>query len=202
MRIGSGIWAKRAGLLALAGVIFAANLAFFLWYRGTARDRASSLEARRGALARDVEARESELSTLAGQRDRLAQVSSAINDFYEHRVGAQRKMLAAVVDEIHTVLKNAGVPASDISYATAPLQNLPLTEMRVSFGFKGDYARFKQLLAAFEADRRWIVVREIGISRIPDVPGAVQVHVGLVTYFSRETEMVAPRVSLRGGAAR
>ena len=202
MRIKSGIWTRRAGLLAVAGAILAANLAFFLWYRATARDRANSLEARRVALERDVEARETEQSKLAGQRDRLAQVSSAINDFYEHRVGAQRKMLAVVVDEIHAVLKNARVSATDISYASVPLQALPLTEMRVSFGFKGDYARFKQLLSAFEADRRWIVVRGIGITRIPDVPGAVQVHIALATYFSREPEMAAPRASLHTGATR
>lgn len=197
-----GIWAKRAPLLILAGAVLAGNLGFFLWYRATARDRATSLEARRAALQRDVEARETELSKIAAQRDRLAQVSTAINEFYEHRVGSQRKMLAVIVDEIHSVLKTVGVSPSDISYVTVPLQNPPLTEMRVTFGFKGEYAKFKQLLAAFEADKRWIVVRDIGINRVPEVPGTVAVHVTLMTYFSRESEMVAPRVGLREAASR
>ncbi|HYV42751.1 MAG TPA: hypothetical protein VEO02_13255, partial [Thermoanaerobaculia bacterium] len=52
------IWIRRAGLLAAAGTLLAGNLCFFLWYRGTARDRKVALEGRRAALERDVQARE------------------------------------------------------------------------------------------------------------------------------------------------
>ena len=197
-----GIWAKRAGLLGLAGLLLLGNLAFFLWYRATAGGRAEALVARRTALERDLEGREKELSRLAGERDHLTQVSTTIREFYERRVGGQHKMLAAVVDEIHSVLKTAGVSPAEISYQTSSIPNPPLTEMRATFAYKGEYGSFKKLLAAFESNRRWIVVREIGLTRIPESPGSVQVRVVLATYFAREEEPAARTVSLRGSVPR
>ncbi len=195
MKSREGIWVRRAGLLAVAGLLLSCNLGFFLWYRSTARERREALEARRAALAQEVEARGEEAAKLAGQRDRLSQVSSTINEFYQSRVGPRRERLAPFLEELHAVLQRVGVSPGQISYVTAPVSNLPLTEMLITFSFKHDYRKFKQLLAAFEADRKWIVVRDVGLSRDPDVPGSVQVRMALATYFSGE-EKPAPRVSL------
>ena len=48
------------------------------------------------------------------------------------------------------------------------------------------------LLGAFEADRRWIVVRDVSLTRKPDAPGEVQVGLVLATYFSGEESIPAP----------
>ena len=197
MRSG-GLWKRRAGLLAAVAALLLANLGFFLWYRSTSLARAASLEARRAALAADVDGRVAEAARLTAQKDRLSGVSEAIEEFYGRRVRARRQSLAPVVEEIHAVMKGAGVAPAQISYTTAPLTDPPVVEMRVAFAFKGDYARLKQLLAAFESNRRWIVVREIGLVRDPEVPGAVNVQVKLVTYFAADE--VAPRASLSGSA--
>lgn len=197
-----GIWAKRAALLGVAGLLLLGNLGFFLWYRATAGGRAAALVARRTALGQELEGRQKELSRLAGERDHLTQASKTIREFYERRVGGQQKMLATVVDEIHSVLKNAGVSPAEISYMTSSIPNPPLTEMRATFAFKGEYGSFKKLIAAFESNRRWIVVREIGLTRIPELPGSVQVRVVLATYFAREGEPAARNVILRGSVPR
>jgi len=74
------------------------------------------------------------------------------------------------------------------------MTDLPLMEMVVTFGFKSDYPRFKMLLGQVEADSRWIVVRDIGLSRDPEAPGAVLVRMSLATYFStREGVPPTPR---------
>jgi len=62
------IWARRAGWLAAAGIFLAANVGFFLWYRGTARERKAALEARKVALEREVDSREAEAKKLAADR--------------------------------------------------------------------------------------------------------------------------------------
>jgi len=198
---GRRIWARRAGLLAVAGAVLAANLGFFLWYRGTARDRKAALESRRASLERDVQSKEAEAKKLAQDRRRLSEVRSALDEFYGHRVGARRQALAGVVDEVHVILKRIGVSPSQIGYTTSAVPNPPLTQMVVSFSFKGDYDKFKQLLDAFQSSRKWIVVRDVGLSRDQDTPGSVQVHVALVTYFLGEEGETTERASLSGGSA-
>ncbi len=182
------VWRRRAGLLALAALLAGGNLAFFLWYRSTTQDRERSLEARRVQLASEVESVQAEAARLSGQRERLSQVSSAITEFYARRVGSRRESLAPLVEEIHSVLRRVGVNPAQISYSIQTVGDLPLTEMRIGFSFRNDYAKFKQLLAAFESDRRWIVIRDVSLSRDADFPGGVQVHVALSTYFAGETD--------------
>ncbi|HEY3173331.1 MAG TPA: hypothetical protein VGK86_12225 [Thermoanaerobaculia bacterium] len=186
------IWRQRAGLLVVAGTFFVANLGFLLGSRSITSARRQALEERRTTLAHEVAAREAEATKLGAQRDRLAQVSSVIDEFYGRRVGSRRETLAPIVEEVHAVMQKVGVVPAAISYSTTPLANLPLSQMLIGFHFDSDYARFKRLLAAFEANRRWIIVREVGLSRT-EVPGQVAVRLVLATYFSGEESVpVAP----------
>jgi hypothetical protein len=191
--IGSrGMWSRHGALLALSLLFLAANVTFFFWYRATMRERRSGLEERRAALEREVHSVEQEATRLGSQRERLFNVNAAIQEFYGSRVGTTRDTLAVIVDEVHGLLKRAVIAAPQIAYATRPTTDLPLTEMVVNFGFKSDYLRFKQLLGLIETDRRWIVVRDIGLSRDPETPGAVQVRMALATYFSTREPAPAP----------
>ncbi len=193
------IWARRAPILAAAGILLAGNLAFFLWYRGTARDRKASLEGRRAALEREVQAKEQDAKKLAADQARLAEVRSAIDRFYSHSVGRREETLAGIVDELHAILKRVGVSPGEIGYAVGKVTNPPVSQMIVTFGFRGDYAKFKQLLDVIQTDRKWIAVREIALNRDQDTPGSVQGHLTLVTYFSgKETETAQASLSGRG----
>ena len=183
------IWVRRAGLLAAAGILLAGNLAFFLWYRGTARDRKASLEGRRAALERDVQAKELDAKKLAADQARLSEVRSAIDRFYGHSVGRREETLAGIVDELHGILKRVGVSPGEIAYTVGKVENPPVSQMVVSFGFRGDYGKFKRLLEVIQTGRKWIAVREIALNRDQDTPGSVQGRLMLVTYFSgKETE--------------
>jgi Tfp pilus assembly protein PilO len=194
-------WIRRAGLLAAAGVLLAGNLGFFLWYRSTARDRRVALEGRRAALERDVQARELDARKLAADRDRLAEVRSAIDRFYGHSVGRREETLAGIVDEVHAVLKRVGISPGQIGYAMSSVPNPPVSQMLISFGFRGDYAKFKQLLEEIHTNRKWLAVRDIALTRDQDAPGSIQTHVTVVTYFSaNETETA--RATLARGSVR
>jgi Tfp pilus assembly protein PilO len=199
MTFRESIWRERVVLLVVAGIFLLGNLAFLLGSRSITNSRREALEVRRAALTRDVAAREAEAAKLVGQRERLAQVSSVIDEFYGRRVGSRRATLAPVVEEIHEVMRKAGVSPTSIAYTTAELKELPLSQMLVSFGFQSDYARFKKLVGAFEADRMWIVVREVSLSRNSETTGEVQVRLVLATYFSgEETVPLPPPVAAPG----
>lgn len=186
MKWRENVWKQRAGLLAVAGLFLLANVGFLLGSRSIRAARKQALEDRRASLTSEVAAREAEAKKLIEQRERLAQVSSAIDDFYGRRVGSRRQTLAPLVEEVHAVMRKAGVSPSSISYSTAPVRNLSLTQMSIGFSFQSDYARFKRLLSAFEANRRWIVVREVSLSRDAETSGEVQVRLVLGTYFSND----------------
>jgi Tfp pilus assembly protein PilO len=177
-------WNRRLPL-AIAGLVFAAaNLVFFLGYRSSTSERRAALEARRDDLARTVASREAEAERLAQQKDRLSGVSEAIEEFYGNRIGTQEETLAGLVADLHAALKEAGIEASQISYATTPVQKLPLTRMRVTFPVKSDYGRFKRLLRIFETGKKWIAVESVAIRRDTEQPGAVYVQMELATYFA------------------
>ena len=197
MKIG---FSRRAAIVALAGLLLAGNLAFYLWYRATAQERKNGMEARRVQLTRDVEAREKEATVLAHQRARLTEVSAAVEEFYGKRIGRSRETLAPVVLEIHNLLQRAGLAPAGITYATKAMRDLPLSEMIVTFAFRTDYTRLKQFLASVESDRKWIVVREIGLSRDTEIPGSVQVRVTMGTYFASE-EATVPSAAARPAAS-
>lgn len=194
MKPRENVWRQRAGLLAVAAVFLLANLGFLVGSRSIRAARKQALENRRSSLTTEVAALEAEAKKLVEQRDRLAQVSSAIEEFYGRRVGSQRETLAPLVNEIHAVMKKNEVAPITISYSTTPLTDLPLSQMAIGFSFQSDYARFKRLLNAFEANPRWIVVREVSLSRTSETAGEVEVHLVLVTYFSTNEKPSVPPV--------
>jgi Tfp pilus assembly protein PilO len=187
----SPTWRRQLTLLGAALLFFAANLGFFLVYRSGWQERRASLESRREELRRTAEAKEAEAQKLGGQRERLSDVSSAIDDFYGHRIGTEKETLALIVAELHGILKDVGVAVPSISYGSTSVAKLPLTQMRMTFSVKCDYPRFKRLLRAFETDKRWIAVRSVAIERDGDQPGAVTVQLELVTYFSEPSSSAA-----------
>ena len=191
MKSRESIWRQRAGLLFVAALFLIANVGFLVGARSITTARRESLEEQRAALTQDVTAREAEAAKLEVQRNRLARVSTVLDEFYGQRVGSRRATLAPVVEEIHLVMQKNGVSPASVIYTTSPLRNLPLSQMLISFNFNSDYARFKRLLAAFESNRRWIVVRDISLSRVPETPGEVQVQMMLATYFSDEERVPA-----------
>jgi hypothetical protein len=197
----STAWRRRSGWLAAAGLFLAANAVFFFWYRGTGRLRQEGLESRRVALAAQVSEAESEAERLQGQSARLSRVSAALEEFYGKRIGTQRSTLAATVDEIHAILKRAGIAPSQIGYQTTALPKLDLSEMIASFSFAADYQKFKRLLDLFETGPRWIVVKEISLARDDDVPGSVQVRMTIATYFAGEGSQRDGRADSAGGVA-
>lgn len=182
------VWRRRLPLAAAAVLFAAANLVFFASYRANTHDRRQALETRRDELKRAVEAREAEAARLSGQHERLSGVSEAMKEFYGRRIGTQEATLAGVVAGLHEALKESGIEASQISYATTPVTGLPLTQLRVAFPVKCDYSRFKKLLRTFEAGKRWIAVRSVAIARDSEQPGVVSVQMELVTYFSDRDE--------------
>ena len=198
-----GVTLKGRLPLVLAALVFAGgNVAFFLTYRSGFAERRAALEARRDDLRHAVQAAEKEATRVSGQRERLGGVSAAIEEFYGHRIGTERETLAPLVAEIHAILKDIGVAAPQISYSTAPMQKLPLSQMHIVFTVRCDYARFKRLLHEFETSRHWIAVRGVSISRDPERPGSVQVQLDLATYFTEGGEApVKPTEPRRESAA-
>lgn len=192
---GASVWRRRLPLLAASAVFLAANLALFATYRSSSRTRREALEARREELRSTVTAHEAEAARLTAQKERLSGISEAIQEFYGRRIGSQRETLAAIIQELHAILATEGVATSQISYTTTSIEKLPLARMGITFGVRCDYARFKRLLKAFERSRRWLVVREVSITRDADQPGSVQVQLSLVTYFAGDQappEAVSP----------
>ncbi len=124
------------------------NLGFYLWYRGDRAGRGGRPSRRAAPRSkREVEAREADAAKLAGQREPLAEVSAAIEEFYGTADRAARGKPSRPWWRRSTrSLKSRGLAARRSPTRRSPVPNLPLSQMRDHVRVHARLRAFKQLL--------------------------------------------------------
>jgi Tfp pilus assembly protein PilO len=183
VKIDATLWKERAPVVAAALVFFLANLVYFLGGHAVNASRAEALaRARRSARDR-MDAAEKARAKAAADLAHIENVRKASEEFYGKRIGTIDDTVAAVVDEIHKVCRQANVNPHSITYGVHDRAQMPLKEMSIGFAVEGDYRTLRALLRGFESDPRWLVVRGVQLSRKGETTGAGTVHLALATYF-------------------
>lgn len=183
MRLRVDIWRERLWIVGPAVVFFLANSAFFLASRAVDASREAALgKSRETARARFTAAQEA-VRKAGSEQGHIENVRRAAEEFYGNRIGTVDATMARTVEEIHQVCRKAGVQAHQISYSAKKMAKVPLTEMTITFAVDGDYATLRRLLQGFEQDPRWLVVRQVALSRKSETVGEGNVSLTLATYF-------------------
>jgi Tfp pilus assembly protein PilO len=177
-------WRERRWIVLPALAFFAGNLVFFLAGRAVDASRQASLEESRKTAAEAAQAASRDLDEAREAKAHIASVERAAREFYGARIGTVNATMAATVEEIHQVCRRARVTPHQIAYDVAGIPDTPLSQMTVDFSVDGNYQTLRQLVRGFEEDPRWLVVREVDLSRRGETVGDGDVHLQLATYFS------------------
>jgi hypothetical protein len=176
-------WRERAWLAAPAALFLAANLGYFVAGRAIDASRNAALRRDRANAQARRDSAEADRARAHGEAAHVESVRGAVDAFYARRVGTVDDTMSSTVEEIHQVCRKVGVWPHAISYALASRRGAPLSQMTVSFTVDGDYATLRRLIAAFEQDSRWLVVRSVSLSRRAETLGDGAIALSVATYF-------------------
>ena len=186
MKFDATLWKERAPAVGAAILFFLANLVYFLAGHAVNTSRMEAL-ARDRRNARDrMDAAEKSRAKAVSDLAHVENVRKAAKEFYGNRIGTIDDTIAAVVDEIHKVCRQANVNPHSIGYGVKNRAQMPIKEMSIGFSVEGDYKTLRALLRGFESDPRWMVVRGVQLSRKGESTGSGTVHLDLATYFYSE----------------
>ncbi len=183
MKFEPTLWREKAWIIAPAVLFFLANLVYFLGGRAVDASRSEALTRARNDARSRLESAQQAQKKAVSDAGRVEAVRRAEEEFFGKKIGSLNDTVAATVAEIHRVCRSANVAPHAISYAVADRKNVPLTEMAISFGVSGDYATLRRLLHGFENDPRWVVVRQVGLTRAGETVAAGNIRLNLATYF-------------------
>ena len=186
MRLHFNIWRERIWIVGPAAVFFLANLAFFLGSRAVDASREAGLRRDLSAARQRSAAADQSVRQAGTEQEHIDDVRKAAEEFYGKQIGTVDQTMARTVQEIHDVCRKSNVRAHQISYSVAKMSKVPLLEMSIDFTVDGDYATLRQLLRGFEEDPRWLVVREVQLSRKGETVGEGNVRLKVVTYFYQD----------------
>lgn len=186
MKLQLDIWRERIWLVGPAVLFFLANLVFFLGSRAVDASREAGLRRNLSAARQRFTAAQQSVRQAGTEQEHIEDVQKAAEEFYGKQIGTVDQTMARTVQEIHDVCRKANVRAHQISYGVIRMSKVPLLEMTIDFAVDGDYATLRQLLKGFEEDPRWLVVREVQLSRKGETVGEGNVHLKLVTYFYQD----------------
>lgn len=183
MRLEPTLWRDKAWIVVPAILFFAGNLAYFLAGRAVDRSRTQSLENAKSSAAARFDAAERDRIRARTEADHIDDVRKAEKEFFGGRVGTLKESVADMVDDLHRVCEKAGPVPHEISYSVRDRPNVPLQEMTISFVVTGNYTTLRRLISGFESDRRWVVIRRVGLSRHGESVGEGEISLSLATYF-------------------
>ena len=192
MKLDATLWKDRAPVVGAALVFFLANFVYFLAGRAVDASRAAALDRQKSDARGRLAAAEAAREKAAADQAHIRNVEKASQEFYGKRIGTIDDTVAAVVDEIHKVCREANVNPHAISYGVKARAKMPLKEMGIGFSVEGDYGTLRKLLRGFEADPRWVVVRGVQLSRKGETTGDGTVRLDLATYFYDANSESAP----------
>ncbi len=183
MKFDATLWKERAPVVGAAVLFFLANLVYFLAGHAVNASRMETLARDRRNAHDRMDAAEKTRAKAVADLAHVEDVRKAAKEFYGSRIGTIDDTVAAVVDEIHKVCRQANVNPHSIGYGVTNRPQMPIKEMSISFGVEGDYRTLRALLRGFESDPHWLVVRGVQLARKGESTGAGTVRLALATYF-------------------
>jgi Tfp pilus assembly protein PilO len=163
------MWRERRVLLAILGVLLAANTFFFFTYRLQYEERLKELEDRRDqAQARLTQQR----STRVLAERRLAAyraISKDVADIYTRQWSTEDQRLTALISEVKRLAIASELVPKSISYQrVAPHQQKGMRTnaeiVTISFSVQGNYQQVRRLINLFELSRQFIIIDQIALN--------------------------------------
>ncbi|HEX7190629.1 MAG TPA: hypothetical protein VF381_03550 [Thermoanaerobaculia bacterium] len=187
------MWREKRILLAILGVLLAANTLFFFTYRLQYEQRLKDLDDRRD----QAEARLNEQHTARVQAERrlvaYRNTSRDVQDIYTRQWATENERLTALISEVKRLAIASELVPKSISYARMASaeqrsKRTAAETVTISFSVQGNYQQVRRLINLFELSRQFIIIDQITLASSQDQ--LLTLNLQLKTLF-RDTTPVA-----------
>jgi hypothetical protein len=162
------MWREKRILLAVLGVLLAANTLFFFTYRLQYEQRLKDLDDRRDQA--DSRLSQQRAARVLAERRLVAyrNTSKDVQDIYTHQWATEDQRLTALISEVKRLAIASELIPKSISYTRVTAQQSKALRtnaetVTISFSVQGNYQQVRRLINLFELSRQFIIIDQIGL---------------------------------------
>lgn len=185
------MWQEKRPLLITLGVLFLANLLFFLTYRVRYQERIDDMHDKLHAAEATLEQARKDRAEKQNEMAAYREVVKTINTVYDDLWSTPEKRLTPLLVEIHRLAAKAGIKPQGYSYSSPPaMRGAFASPMGISFNVSGTYSQVRNLINLFELSRQFLIIDSIALSNSsgdPSANGAIALNIHLTTLFKEKT---------------
>jgi hypothetical protein len=163
------IWREKRILLAILGLLLAANTIFFFTYRVRYEKRLEDLDDRRAqSEARLTQARS---MRMAAERRVTAyhKAERDVRDVYEKQWSTEAQRLSALIVEVKRLTAASQLVTRSINYVRTPESqqkrgHVSAEVVAINFTVQGTYQQIRRLINLFELSRQFVIIDQISLT--------------------------------------
>lgn len=167
------MWREKRILLAVLGILLAANALFFLTYRVQYQARLTELDDRRDQAAARLS--QERASRVLAER-RLAayrKISRDVQDVYNQQWSTEPQRLAALIAEVKRLAIASQLIPKSISYnrtqpAAQRRERTAAEIVTINFSVQGNYQQVRRLINLLELSRQFVIIDQISLASSQD----------------------------------
>jgi hypothetical protein len=189
------LWRSRLRVWLPALLFFVVNLALLLAHRLAISGWEGALAGRLSRAETRIERLETEHRHLEGLLSDAERARTDIATVYADTLGVEAERLTAMMAEVKSLARRAGMQPEVISYPREELHGYGLRKKSFVFGVEGSYQELRRFINLLEVTPSFLVLEEIGLQEGGGSGVELQISLRLSTYFASDGDAEPPRVS-------
>jgi hypothetical protein len=164
------IWKEKRVLLAILGLLLAANTFFFFTYRVQYEKRLRDLDDRREqSETRLTQARSARMAA-EGRVAAYRRISRDVEDVYTQQWATEAERLAALIREVKRLAAASQLPSRSYSFVregragASDDAKVGAEVVGISFSVHGNYRQVRRLINLLELSRQFVIIDSIALS--------------------------------------
>ncbi|MFN2240304.1 MAG: hypothetical protein ABR524_13020 [Thermoanaerobaculia bacterium] len=161
------IWREKRWLLVTLGIIFLANLVFFVTYRVRFEQRVNDLETRREAVAAELTTARAERATAEQNVKSFEQIVATVDTVYNDWWATPQERLVPLLNEMRELARRSELQPPSTSYnqtQAARDQGSDAALLAISFSVRGTYEQARRLINLIEYSDEFVFIEEISLA--------------------------------------
>lgn len=202
------IWKERRVLLAILGLLLAANVVFFFTYRVQYQSRLNDLDDRLKVTQASLDQTRAARVRAEQTYRSYKQIEADVEKIYNEVWSTQPQRLTAMIIEIKRLTVASSLVPTSVGYAqtevavkagsrpaagsarrSRSLESIGVNEVGISFGVSGTYDQVRRLINLLELSRQFVIIDQMGLSTAEGNNLSFSLHVK--TLFRDEKPPVA-----------
>src|SRR5438270_1774470 len=186
------MWREKRFLLAVLGVLLAANTLFFFTYRLQYEQRLKDLDDRKDQAQARLNGQHTARLEAERRLVEYRNISRDVQDIYTRQWATENERLTALISEIKRLAIASELVPKSIGYARIQTKDARVRTaaetVTITFGVQGNYQQVRRLINLLELSRQFIIIDQTSLSSSQDQLSPLNLH--LKTLF-RDTTPVA-----------